>query len=100
MPARKPCDGCHPAKAVAIAAAEAAVTDAEDRIADAARRIGTCEAAAEILDSLVRRLQAALRALCQVPHDLGEVYELIYAFIRRGGKMPRLGRWIEGATPA
>ena len=75
-------------------------SDAEDRMADAARRIGTCEAAAEILDSLVRRLQAALRALCQVPHDLGEVYELIYAFIRRGGKMPRLGRWIEGGTPA
>jgi hypothetical protein len=100
MAARKPCDGCHPAKAAAIAVAEAAITDAENPVADAARRIGTCEAAAEILDSLARRLQAALRALCQVPHDLGEVYELIYAFIRRGGKMPRLGRWIEGGTPA
>ena len=36
-------------------------------------------------------------ALRQVPHDLGEVYELVYDFIRRGGKMPRYGRWIEGA---
>ena len=61
------------------------------------RRIGICEDTAEILDPLARRLHAALQALRQVPHDLGEVYELIYAFIRRGGKMPRLGRWIEGA---
>jgi hypothetical protein len=40
-----------------------------------------------------------LQALRQVPHDLGEVYELVYAFIRRGGKMPRPGRWITGETP-
>ena len=63
------------------------------------RRIGICEDTAEILDPLTRRLQAALQALRQVPHDLGEVYELIYEFIRRGGKMPRLGRWITGETP-
>jgi hypothetical protein len=40
-----------------------------------------------------------LQALRQVPHDLGEVYELVYGFIRRGGKMPRPGRWITGETP-
>ena len=97
MPTKKDCDGCHGRKAAAITAAEAAITGAEERIRDADRRIGICEDTAEILDPLTRRLQAALQALRQVPHDLGEVYELIYAFIRRGGKMPRLGRWIEGA---
>jgi hypothetical protein len=94
-----PCTGCHPAKAAAITAAEAAITSTEDRITGTTRRIGICEDTAKILDPLTRRLQAALQALRQVPHDLGEVYELIYDFIRRGGKMPRPGRWIEG-TPA
>ena len=97
MPVKKECDGCHSRKAAAIAAAEAAIADAEEQIRDAARRISICEDTAEILDPLTRRLHAALQALRQVPHDLGEVYELIYAFIRRGGKMPRLGRWIQGA---
>jgi hypothetical protein len=100
MPTQKECDGCHGRKAAAIAAAEAAVADAKKRLRDAARRISICEDTAEILDPLARRLQDALQALRQVPHDLGEVYQLIYQFIRRGGKMPRLGRWIEGATPA
>ena len=97
MPTTKDCDGCHGRKAAAITAAEAAIAGAEERIRDATRRIGICEDTAEILDPLTRRLHAALHALRQVPHDLGEVYELIYQFIRRGGKMPRLGRWIEGA---
>ena len=97
MPTKKDCDGCHGRKAAAITAAEAAIADAEERIRDATRRIGICEDTAEILDPLARRLHAALQALRQVPHDLGEVYELIYQFIRRGGKMPRPGRWIEGA---
>jgi len=97
MPTTKDCDGCHGRKAAAITAAEAAIAGAEERIRDATRRIGICEDTAEILDPLARRLHAALHALRQVPHDLGEVYELIYQFIRRGGKMPHLGRWIEGA---
>jgi hypothetical protein len=96
MPTKKDCDGCHGRKQHAITAAEAAITDAQDRIVGATRRIGLCDDTADILDPLTRRLQAALRALRQVPHDLGEVYEVIYAFIRRGGKMPRYGRWIEG----
>ena len=97
MATTKDCDGCHGRKAAAITAAEAAIAGAEERIRDAERRIGICQDTAEILDPLARRLHAALQALRQVPHDLGEVYELIYQFIRRGGKMPRLGRWIEGA---
>ena len=100
MPTKDKCDGCHSAKAAAIAAAEAAIADAEERSTDADRRISICQDTAEILDPLARRLQDALKALRQVPHDLGEVYELVYGFIRGGGKMPRFGRWIEGATQA
>jgi hypothetical protein len=100
MPTGQPCTGCHRAKASAIAAAEAAAAAAEARIAGATRRISLCQDTTEILDPLTRRLQAALQALRQVPHDLGEVYELVYEFIRRGGKMPRLGRWIQGGAPA
>jgi len=85
MPVNDECDGCHGRRAAAIAGAR--------------RRIGLCEAAAEILDPLARRLQAALGQLREVPHDLGEVYELVYEFIRRGGKLPAYGRWIEGTTP-
>jgi hypothetical protein len=97
MATKDPCDGCHSAKAAAIEAAEAAIAGAEQRIAGATQRIRLCEDTAEILDPLTQRLQAALQTLRQVPHDLGEVYQLVYEFIRRGGKMPRLGRWIEGA---
>ena len=97
MPTRKPCDGCHSARAAAIAAAEAAVAEAEARIADAQRRIGICEAAADLLDPLAERLARALTLLRTVPQDLGEVYELIYEFVHSGGKLPRYGRWIEGA---
>jgi hypothetical protein len=98
MPTREPCDGCHSARAAAIAAAEAAVAEAEARIQDAERRIGICEAAANILDPLAERLAQALARLRTVPQDLGEVYQLIYEFVRAGGKLPRYGRWIEGAN--
>jgi hypothetical protein len=87
---RRPCDGCHSARAAAIAVAEA-------RIADAERRIAICEAAADILCPLAERLARTLARLRTVPQDLGEVYELIYQFVRSGGKLPRYGRWIEGA---
>jgi hypothetical protein len=95
-PTRNPCDGCHAAKAAAVTAAEAAVGVAEARIRDAGRRIGLCEAAADILDALVQRLDTALGGLRQVPADLGEVYELVYGFIRGGGKLPAYARFIEG----
>jgi hypothetical protein len=96
MGTRQPCDGCHSARAAAIAAAEAAIAEAEARIAAAGRRIGICEAAADVLDSLAERLTRALARLRTVPQDLGEVYELIYEFVRAGGKLPRYARWIEG----
>ena len=96
MGTRQPCDGCHGAKAAAIAEAEAAIAGAEARIAGAERRIGICEAAADILGPLAERLARALARLRTVPQDLGEVYELIYEFVCSGGKLPRYGRWIEG----
>ena len=98
MPTREPCDGCHSARAAAIAAAGAAAADAEARIKDAERRTGICEAAADIPDPLAERLARALARLRTVPQDLGEVYQLIYEFVRAGGKLPRYGRWIEGAN--
>ena len=97
MGTRQPCDGCHSARAAAIAAAEAAIAEAEARIADAGRRTGICEAAADILHPLPERLARAVARLRTVPQDLGEVYELIYEFVRAGGKLPRYARWIEGA---
>jgi Cytochrome C' len=83
MPVKDECDGCHGAK--------------EGAIADALHRIGLCETAAEILGPLAGRLQAALSHLQHAPHDLGEAYELVYQFIRKGGKLPVYARWIEGA---
>jgi hypothetical protein len=82
LPVKNPCDGCHGLKEAAIAGA--------------LHRIGLCDAAAAILDPLAGRLAAALQKLQQVPEDLGEAYTLVYEFIRRGGRLPVCGRWIEG----
>lgn len=84
MPVKEQCDGCHATREAAIA--------------DALCRTRLCGAAAEILDPLAQRLQAALGRLQQVPLDLGEVYELVYQFIRKGGKLPVCARWIEGSS--
>ena len=91
LPVKDRCDGCHEIKQAAIMAAEAAIADAQCRI-------GLCMAAAEILDPLAQRLAAALSRLRQVPADLGEVYQLVYDFIRKGGKLPAYGRWLEGSS--
>ncbi len=90
MPTRDKCDGCHNAKAAAIAAAEAAIAGAQERAS-------LCEAAIDILDPLITRLRHALARLRAVPSDLGETYESVYTLIRQGGVMPYEGRWIEGA---
>ena len=95
MPTKDKCDGCHGARSAAIAAAEASAAAAEARIADAGRRIAICESAAGILDPLAVRLAAALERIRRVAPDLGEVYELVYAFVRAGGKLPGCARWIE-----
>ena len=90
LPTKDKCDGCHSAKAAAIAAAEAAIADAQERA-------GLCEAAIDVLDPLITRLRHALGRLRAVPSGLGETYESVYTLIRRGGRMPYEGRWIEGA---
>jgi hypothetical protein len=82
MPVNDKCDGCHGAKEAAIQAALG--------------RIRLLEAVGGILDPLTQRLRAALARLRQVPEDLGEVYELVYEFIRKGGRLPVYARWIEG----
>ena len=95
MPTKDPCDGCHGAKSAAIMTAQAAVDDAETRIRDAEQRIALCETATEVLDPLAARLAAALERIRRVAPDLGEVYELVYQFVRAGGKLPDYARWIE-----
>jgi hypothetical protein len=89
MATERPCNGCHGAKEAAISAAQAGIDAAQ-------RRIGICEHAGDILDTLTERLRAALARVCQVPHDLGETYELVYAFVSNGGQMPHAGRWVTG----
>ena len=95
MATKDPCNGCHGAREAAIMAAQAAVDDAETRIADAQQRIALCETAAEILGPLAAALTAALERIRRVAPDLGEVYELVYTFVRGGGKLPDYARWIE-----
>lgn len=62
----------------------------------ALNRIRLCETAAEILDPVAERLAAALAGLRQVPEGLVEACQLVYEFIRKGGKLPVYARWIEG----
>ena len=95
MATKEPCNGCHGDKQFAIMTAQAAVDDAEARIRDAEQRIALCETATEILDPLAIQLTAALERIRRVAPDLGEVYELVYTFVRGGGKLPDYARWIE-----
>jgi hypothetical protein len=90
MPVKDECDGCHGRRQTAINAAEI-------HIADVKRRIRIVQDALEILGELRPKLDQGGALLRQVPHDLGEVYELVYAFVAGGGKMPVHGRWLEGA---
>lgn len=98
MPVNEPCTGCHGAKHAAIAEAEAAADEAEDRIRDARQAIAMCETAAEVLDGLTSAVKAVLTCVRRVPQDLGEVYELVHTFIRNGGRLPDYARFIEGAA--
>jgi hypothetical protein len=100
MPARDPCDGCHAEKAAAVSAAQAAIRTAEELIRDCETRAAICEEIIQAADVLGRRLWHAQARIEAVPHDLGETYESIYTLIRRGGIMPRHGRWITGTDLA
>jgi hypothetical protein len=96
MTTRHPCDGCHPGKAAAISAAQAAIGAAQQLIRDCQIRIGVCEQTIQAIDAAGRRLWHAQARLNAVPHDLGETYESVYNLIRRGGAMPHHGRWLTG----
>jgi hypothetical protein len=89
MATSQPCDGCHGAKAAAIAAAQARIEAARDRI-------GYAEAAAGLLDELGVRIQRALTCIRRVPADLAEVYEPVYDHVRAGRVMPRSGDFLAG----
>lgn len=89
MSVHRPCDGCHPAREAAIAAAQ-------ERIKDAQERIAYCDAALEVLSSLARRLAAALAAIRRVPDDLEGTYEPVYDHVRARRLMPRDGDWLTG----
>ena len=89
LPVKDRCDGCHARRAAAIAAAEAL-------IAKCRTRIGMCEDIGQALTVLRARLQRARARIRALPADLGETYEAVYRLIRRGGRLPYEGRWIQG----
>jgi hypothetical protein len=91
MNTSRPCDGCHEAKAAAIAVAQA-------KIAAAQERIGYAEAAVGILDDLSVRVGRALACLRRVMPDLGDTYEPVYDHVRAGRVMPRSGDFLAGAA--
>jgi len=87
--------GCQAALAQASMVLAAAAPDAE---ADARMTLGDCGAALEVLDSLRGALDAALRALQQVPGDVCEHYEVPYGFVRQSGPLPRDGGFLTGTA--
>ena len=90
MPVADPCRGCHGAKASAIQAAQAELSDARERASLA-------DAALEILAGL--KLAEALRAVRRVPEDLREVYAAAYDLVTRDPRaMPKDGDFITGET--
>jgi hypothetical protein len=89
MPVSNPCTGCHGARETEIARAGQALAEVE-------RRIRVVQDALDLLGEPAMQLDQALAQLRQVPHDLGEAYELVYAFVAAGGTMPAYGRWVEG----
>jgi hypothetical protein len=87
------------AAARAAAAAAAAETpqaraDAEEALRAARAVIADCEAALEILDETGTRLAHAENCLRKVPDDLAGAFEVPYAFVQDGGKLPYDGEFL------
>jgi hypothetical protein len=97
MPVAEPCTGCHGAKQAAIAGAETAEADAEARIGGSVQVMTSAEAAIGVLEPFTAALVIVAAKLRRVPSDLGEAYELVYTFLRNGGKLPPLARWHQGS---
>jgi hypothetical protein len=89
MAVRDKCDGCHGARARAIAAAKAAI-DA------AVAGQECCREALETLSELATALQRALTCMQRVPSDMEVTYEVIYRWLgeQRGRQMPSDGDFI------
>lgn len=97
MPTGEPCTGCHGAKQAAITEAETAAADAEARIGVAVQVMTAAEAAIAVLEPYAAALVIVAARLRRVPSDLGETYELVYTFLRNGGKLPPVARWHQGS---
>jgi hypothetical protein len=89
------------AAAAAAAAAEAKTSEekaaAGGALAAAQAEIADCEAALDILNEAIARLEHALGRLQMVPGDLAATYEKPYDLVRRGGKLPHWGDFLTGA---
>lgn len=60
--------------------------------------VADCGAALEILGCIQDQARAALGALRQVPGELEDTYEVPYALVRGGGKLPHHGHFLTGAA--
>jgi hypothetical protein len=98
MPAAEPCTGCHAAKHAAITGAESAAAGAEAQIRESVQVTTTAEAAVAVLEPYTAALVIVAATLRRVPADLGETYELVYTFLRNGGKLPPFARWHQGSS--
>lgn len=93
MGVHRPCDGCHGARATAIATAEGAIADARERTryADEARSAAGYHA---------ERVVTALARIHKALPDLGEVYESVYGHVDAGRLLPKDGDWLTGQESA
>lgn len=57
-----------------------------------------CDAAIDIADVLIQRLEYVIRRLGEVPDDIGVTYEVPYDHIRRGGVLPHSGDFLDATT--
>ncbi len=72
--------------------------NAQVTLAGAKTRIADCEVALEITGDAGQRLKYACAKLQCVPADLEVTYEVPYAVVRSGGKLPYSGEFLTGVT--
>jgi hypothetical protein len=91
----------------AVEQAREQAPDGGERLADenlalamqAARlAVADCQAALDILEGAQQQLKQALDSLRQLPAELEDTYEVVYALVRAGRKLPRSGRFLTGAA--
>lgn len=90
--------------ALAVKAQFAAAQAGDDQaaagpeLASARAEIADCEAASEVLRSILTRLEYALKCLRGVPEDFAAAYEVPLQYIRDGGDLPFSGGFLTGVT--